>query len=475
MQRITFFILFSLTVALTSCYKDKGNYTYHVPAAPVVANLDTVYEATVGDSLFVKPDITFSGKDKLGYEWRVDVPEQLKSFYFYGPELRMLFSFSAQRYSARLAIIDSSNQMEYVFPFKIQGNTIYSNGILVLSNESGTSQLSFVKPDSTVQPRVYAAINQHDLPANGQQIIGLYNQFLAGGYLFNYWILSSSGDNPGVEIDPNTLTDVRTLRDNFFSPPATIAPGYFVNNPGNGAMIGVLNNQMWAGAYQTSPYSAIYNNFSLPASGNYRLYKKAVINNDQGYYLGYDLDKKQVAAFMNYGTPTYVGTSYQDTTKKPFDPANMGLDPLEFEQINDQNCYVIGTNADDSVYVMGFATDYTNGLLTLTPLYNQPFPRQDLVTASTVWAASYRERFYMNNGSTIYEYNPKNQAITPLTTTFNGTVSMLKVSPDGGTLYVGVEGSLYFLDVSVGKTGNILRKIDGIPGAPVDIYLRGNY
>jgi hypothetical protein len=42
----------------------------------------------------------------------------------------------------------------------------------------------------------------------------------------------------------------------------------------------------------------------------------------------------------------------------------------------------------------------------------------------------------------------------------------------GNTIIAGVDGSVLFLDVSTGKNGNITRRIDGIPGSPLDVTVR---
>jgi hypothetical protein len=43
---------------------------------------------------------------------------------------------------------------------------------------------------------------------------------------------------------------------------------------------------------------------------------------------------------------------------------------------------------------------------------------------------------------------------------------------DDNTLAAGVEGTVYFLDISVGKSGNILKTYTGIPGSPVDVAVK---
>ena len=474
MRNLIIYILAGLSLFAGSCYKDKGNYSYNAPATPVVTGLDSVYNAILGDSLIVAPTISIASKARLGYEWRILVGgDSLRTDYYYTPQLRILFTLAALPYSARLTVIDSSNGMKYFFPFVIQGTTIYSNGYVILSQDGGTTQLSFALPDGTIQPGIYSAINKADLPPNGQQIVATYHKYINNGMIFNYWVFCSQGDNPGVELDPNTLQKVRTLKDNFFNPPATLAPGYFVNSDGNATLFGVLNGQLWSGAYQTSPFSPIYDEFSLPATGNYQIFNRAIINLDAGpgILLGYELNKKQIVAFTNYGSLGYAGIGYQkiDTA---WDPTNIGLDVLDFEQPDGLNGYVFGRNARDSVYEYGF-TATPAGPVMLTTLYKRPFPRQDLIKPDTKWVGSKFNVFYITSGATVYSYNPVNEAITALSTDFGGkSISMLKISADGNTLTAGIDGSVLMLDVSVGKNGDVIKRIDKVPGAPVDVYQR---
>jgi hypothetical protein len=477
MQRLFYHILIlaGLSFCAASCNKDKGNYSYHTPPIPVVTNLDTLYNAVIGDTLIIQPTVTISDKSHvLGYQWRISAGATASALIVNGLRLQMIYGLAAARYPAQLTIIDSTNGMKYFYPFIVQGNTIYSTGTLVLSNESGVSQLSFVLPNGTIQPRVYHTINGADLPPNAQQIVGLYNQYISGGTLFYYWILCSQGSNPGVKLDPNTLANVSTLKDNFFSTPSTMTPGYFVNTPSNGTMTGVLNGQIWAGAYQTSPYSPIYEQFGSPATGNYQLIPQAIFNPTFPYFLGYDVNRQQVVAFTNFGAPAYIGTGYTNPVASPsFDLTNVGLNMLDFEQINSANCYMFGKVANDSVYELKFGAAFM-GFIQLSPLYKRAFPRQDLITADTKWASSPVEIFFFSSGSAVYEYNPLNQSVKPLTTDFGGkAITLLKASADGNTLIVGVDGSVFFLDVSTGKYGNIIRRIGNVPGSPVDIYQRG--
>jgi len=49
---------------------------------------------------------------------------------------------------------------------------------------------------------------------------------------------------------------------------------------------------------------------------------------------------------------------------------------------------------------------------------------------------------------------------------------MLKVQRGGNLLVAGVEGSVYYLDISVGKTGQVIQQYNGIAGIPKDVIVR---
>src|SRR5688572_30508930 len=125
MKKLLLFI-FPLLILLIACYKDKGNYTYSLPEAPMVSDLDTVYSAIVGDSLIISPTITKSnGTGDLSFDWSILIPEELRSLDISGPQLKMIFSLGAKRYNTKLTVTDNSNGMKYFYFLAIDGQTVF--------------------------------------------------------------------------------------------------------------------------------------------------------------------------------------------------------------------------------------------------------------------------------------------------------------------------------------------------------------
>ena len=88
------------------------------------------------------------------------------------------------------------------------------------------------------------------------------------------------------------------------------------------------------------------------------------------------------------------------------------------------------------------------------------------------WQASHFQIVYFTSDDKIYRYNPTNEEVHALDADFGGKkVTMIKLQKDD-VLMAGVEGSLYYLDVSTGQNGNVTKVIPGIPGSPVDVVVR---
>lgn len=472
MKRIIMVLLVAVVLVQQACYKDKGNYDYHELDVPQVKDLDTVYTVLVGDTLHIKPTVTSANPNaKLSFQWNIMIPQEFRDTAFTGSELNIVFRLKPDRYIARLTITDNSNGMKYFHQTQIAGVTQFSSGTLVLSLEGNTSQLSFVKADGTVEPRIYRAMHGADLPGDPQQIINLFHRWISPTPPLGYWITGGETNDGGVHIGANSLVKIKSLRENFFDMPESAKPGYLETSQ-NGVLQGVINGKLLVGASSTFYGSDLYGMFSLPTAGDYQLYRRAAFNSIMPYFLGYDINRKQFVAFTNFGSAAYIGTGYQVTDVTAFDPKNVQLDLLHFQQINDNNCFAFGKAADGTVYEIKFGAAF-KGFVELSPVYKRAFSQPALITPTTKWDGSLSEVFYFSSGDKVYRYNPLNQEIKPLVADFGGkAVTMVKITDGGNTLVAGVDGTVFFLDISTGKFGDVIKTLTGIPGAPIDIAVK---
>jgi len=103
-----------LALLQLACYKDKGNYDYNPVVAPGIANLDTLYDIAIGDTLVVKPTVTTTDpKARFYFSWRISIPKQVRDTTLTGNPLTFIFNLDPDTYPVRLTITDSSNGMKY--------------------------------------------------------------------------------------------------------------------------------------------------------------------------------------------------------------------------------------------------------------------------------------------------------------------------------------------------------------------------
>lgn len=459
----------------SSCYKDMGNYAIDMPIEPQVAGLDTLYHAVVGDSLIIEPTITGIPQEHIQCAWRIYVPEELSPEHnrYEGTSLRIPFGLQAKRYRARLTITNTENGMKYFHTFFIQGITEFSQGSLVLSQDEGLTKLSFIKPDSTVQPNIYETINNEQLPNDPLHIHYLRNMN-TGGLPLAYWVITKHG---GVRLNVNDLQKETikpgTLQDNFFLPPANIEVGSLKNHH-QGVLMGVINHKFYGGTTSTWDQNDNYGMFGAYAPGNYTLAPQFILTTigSNVSMIAYEKERRQFVRLEVQLGPVYFGTQYSVDNTNAFDPRDVGLDLIQIVQINSADTYAYMRDAEGQVFELRFTAAFNANPFTFRPMHKRLFARQEWMHADTKLVATQTGYIYIAAENKIYRYNPLNEQILELEATLNNPVTMLKLDDDQNTLIAGSRNSIYYLDIRTGRNGNITGEIDGIPGQPVDMVWR---
>jgi hypothetical protein len=466
MKNIIIKICFLLIAGLTavSCYDDQGNYTYHEPEDPVVSGLtDQTFVGYVGDSLVIKPRIEHSlmGTEELTFDWEISNFVDLRGEYYSGQVLRMLFNLKPEKYPAKLTITNHSNGMRYFYHFTIEGRTEFSTGTVILSNDQGIARLSFLKGGTDLRANLFEALHDEDLPKDPKQVIIVDHNWLKA-----YHVLTGEENRPGVIIDAATMLRVRNLQDNFFDKPASIH-GESLTTVSNGVSTGVFSGKLYCGQWQTCPCSPIFGFYGDAAVGDYELAPQ--FNFYGSHYLGFDKQQRRMVQFdivMNY-----IGTDYQVipmTDGDVFDPKDMNVDLVSLLNINPETTYAFGKSDDGKIYEYKFQD--VPGVFFVKGF--REFTGAELVREDSHWQASLFEVIFFTSDDKIYRYNPTNQELRALDADFGGKkLTMIKLQNDD-VLMAGVEGSLYYLDVSTGQNGNVTKVIDNIPGYPVDVVVR---
>ncbi|SDG44804.1 PKD-like family lipoprotein [Chitinophaga filiformis] len=470
MKRTLLYILIvSLAPFLSACFKDKGNYDYIKLGEPVVSNLDTLYTVFTGDSLIISPKIVLpEGRTDLTCYWKIEIPEEARSDDYEGQELRIVYGLGARKHDGLLIVRDNATAMQYYYKFTINGKTAFTTGTLALTDDGGQAKLSFIKPDGTVQADIYPSINGEHLGTNPLQIIPLRNT----SYMnvnFAYWIVCGNATNPAVEINSDDLKRMKYLKENFYNPPGELTPNYFQRLT-NGTTSAVMNEKLYIGTTETAPFGTYYGFFSSPIPGSYNLAPDLVYayTNGGAYYLGFDKVKK---CFLRFDPTTFFGTDYIQEDSL-FNPKNLKMDLLEMEKITENDVYAF-CDSSGQTYELKFGLNFLDGNSRFKTNYKRKFKGDSLLTAQTRWQSSPVGTFYFTSNDKIYRYNPVNQELRQLDANFGGNqVTMIKILEDGSKLIAGTQNSIYTLDISTGKYGNILSQVNGLPGKVVDIFIR---
>lgn len=476
MKNIYLLIITAFALSISSCtIEDHGNYDYVEVPKPVVANLDDEYNVLLGEKLTVTPTVTIEGKADFSFHWKV----LLSNGYIESDGPSLTFSPTAEvgSWSAKLILTNNVNGAKYIYPFKINTTTVFSRGVMVLSNEGGVARLSFVKPDNSVMPRIYKTMNGKDLPNSPQQLVAANFWW---GMQF-YWILCGEGEDPGMKLDPNTLSVMRTVRENFIVPSSTPITFGFQHQRSNGsALIGIMNGklaQTYALGYPLSdPYGMWGDGYLVKGDGAYKM-GNSFIYVDYQYMYGYDENGKKLIRFDPDGT--WVGDSYDVSSPAAgqtlaFDPKNMGMSKVLYMCLIGTTHFAFCQDANGTVFEFQFSRVPAAKDI-VTPLIKRQFVGSSIVKSDSKWLSSVTNEFYISSGDKIYKYNRITQDLAALTANFNSEQITMMEFADDNTLLVGVQsGKIYFVDITLGVNGVIIpsKTITGIPGAPVDAYIR---
>ncbi|MBL0742994.1 PKD-like family lipoprotein [Chryseolinea lacunae] len=459
-------LLFFGLMALTSCYNDLGNYTYNEVEEPIVTGMQVKIVAFVGDSLIIRPTVkhSLSATDQMEYKWDISNPVDLREEFYDGKNLNIVCHLKESTYSAKFIVTDKSNGMKYFFPFKIEVRSEFTKGTLVLSDVGGVAQLAFVKPDETVQANIYEALHGEPLPHKPLQLFSI-EAVPSQDWYNNYFVLCGEPDKPGVMLSLSTLFRKRYLAENFFTEPKQIQMGSLVRHGAN-VPTGVINGKLYIGAYTTAPFSPVFGKFGDAMPGDYKISDNFIYAGS--HYLGFDVNRQQFVQFGAVGD--YAGAQYEVMSDEgvDFNPKAIGKELVYMQMLTGESTYAFFRNTDGTLQEAKFM--HVPGMI--FPKSYRVFSGSNLVDANTKWQGSFLEIIYFTSGSNIYRYNPLNQDLQRIEQDFGGkNITMLKLI-DNDLLVAGVEGALYYMDVSAGKYGDLLKKVGNIPGNPIDIVIR---
>ena len=167
----------------------------------------------------------------------------------------------------------------------------------------------------------------------------------------------------------------------------------------------------------------------------------------------------------------YFGAQYSPVNTEIFDPTKVGMDLIKMVQINNTDTYAYVKDASGNIYELKLNANF-NGPFMIAAVHKRLFAHQEWINERTKMVATRNGYIYVAYKNQVFRYNPLNQQIELLKATIKSDIGLLKLDDDENTLIAGAEGSLYYMDIRVGKNGDLLKTIEGIPGSPVDMTWR---
>ena len=198
-----------LLVALTSCYRDLGNYDYHDINEIDVEGIDDNYSVDVDDSLIITPTLKgtlYSDTSRFSYSWEIG-SQTISQAHDLRMQMNLLPGFKYSRY----IITDKQTGVK---TYKVFGVNVSSSTagdlIVVLSKYQGRAELSYLRLDkpSNWAVNYFKERTGESLGTNPQQLAVLYS---FSGRLNNMPFVNRNGrvialvDNVGHLIDKTTM------------------------------------------------------------------------------------------------------------------------------------------------------------------------------------------------------------------------------------------------------------------------------
>ena len=141
--RLNIFVLIC-GMLLSSCFDDKGNYDYKIPATQIL-EIDLgqtgTFQAVMGESIKIYPKLTYSNEqdtNRFDFEWRMS-----GELYSTDRELEYFGKAIGSEWGI-FSVIDRETGMRKDKQFVIAVSSIFSNGWTILTKDGNQSQISMV-------------------------------------------------------------------------------------------------------------------------------------------------------------------------------------------------------------------------------------------------------------------------------------------------------------------------------------------
>ncbi|MBQ8502366.1 MAG: hypothetical protein IJ494_08785 [Bacteroides sp.] len=280
---------------LASCYEDKGNYDYHDINEVSVSGVPEIQEIDQYETLTITPALqgSLAGSDESNYEYEWKLNNKVIST---EKDLVYEVTNATGSYTLRYSVINKDDLTKSFATTKlIVNSSTSSDGILVVSNQYGKADMSYLRLDkenAEFWPMFYNKSHDEPLAHNARQ---LYQSYVDGCKTF---IKYFGGKGLKLVCDEGLLNiDNTTLEKNGF-----IDEEYFLTY---GQLYPIPDYSGWSPEYvnsfvsqwRLSPYGSVFNNESLYVISGGAIY---------------------VIAFSRGSNPSIYTSNFTGTSDRPY-------------------------------------------------------------------------------------------------------------------------------------------------------------
>lgn len=213
-------LIAGLLLLATSCYKDKGNYTYEeLNKVTILFEHGGFLSPRASDTLHIRPQLIYRGDTVLAssltstftFIWYCNNQEISRE-----PDLNYpVRQLTGQRPYVKLVAINKNDESTFLEGFYVDAIPAYLTGWVVLTKKDNRSIISFIDPATfDVTADFYTTISQKELGPNAVEV---KEHWMAGSGLSNPGnILIIRNDADGnIELDGTDLNPIYNTN-NFF-------------------------------------------------------------------------------------------------------------------------------------------------------------------------------------------------------------------------------------------------------------------
>ncbi len=210
--------LFALLLTLLGCHEDKGNYDYSESNSISIDMGNTMYSATMDETINIEPVFTFSldsNETGLTYEWR------LENQFISDKRNLSFYVDTIMKGNCYLRVLDTKTGITYLAYTIFDLTEKFNNqGWMILSEKDGESYLTYISevsnasaPDGFVYKENFSVYQRENHVKLGGKPIGLLEHFYFGTLSSNIWVLLDGAET--VDLSGLSFKKEITLKESF--------------------------------------------------------------------------------------------------------------------------------------------------------------------------------------------------------------------------------------------------------------------